>query len=121
MTETKLLGLPILAADGTDFVDIPELWNGGTGKLEKAIADITYLMDNYSYTWTISESDDTGALTITVTLGDDCPKEATMTAVIAEAENGDTTIDVTTVIDGVTSKSSHTINDNGGEGGVVNG
>lgn len=120
MTRTQLLGLPVLAADGTDFIDIPELWNDGTDKLEKAIADITYLMDNYSYTWSMSEAD-TGALTITVTLGEDCPKEATMTAVIAEAENGDTTIDVTTVIDGVTSKSSHTINDNGGEGGVVHG
>lgn len=120
MTETKLLGLPILAADGTDFVDIPELWNDGTDKLEKAVADITYFMNAYSYTWSMSEVD-TGALTITVTLGEDCPVSASMTAVISEAENGDTTIDVTTVIDGVTSKSSHTINDNGGEGGVVNG
>lgn len=79
------------------------------------------LMNTYSYTWTMQEAEDTGALTITVTLGEDCPKEATMTAVISEAENGDTTIDVTTVIDGETTKSSHTINDAGGEGGSNNG
>lgn len=94
--------------------------NGAFASIEKAVADITYFMNAYSYTWSMSEAD-TGALTITVTLGEDCPVSASMTAVISEAENGDTTIDVTTVIDGETSKSQHTINDNGGEGGVVNG
>lgn len=120
MTETKLLGLPILAADGTDFVDIPELWNDGTDKLEKAVADITYFMNAYSYTWSMSEAD-TGALTITVTLGEDCPVSASMTAVISEGDSGETVVDVTTVIDGVTTKSQHTINDNGGKGGPING
>lgn len=76
------------------------------------------LMNTYSYTWTMEGESPT---TITVTLGEDCPKEATMTAVITEAENGDTTIDVTTVINGVTTKSQHTINDNGGTGGPDNG
>lgn len=99
----------------------PDPFNENFEKVEEAIADITYFMDKYSYTWTMQEAEDTGDLTIVVTLGEDCPVAASMTAVITEAENGDTTIDVTTVIDGVTSKSSHTINDAGGEGGVVNG
>lgn len=115
--KTKILNLPQYL--GNEYMQRQD-WNEAFISIESAIADITYLMDNYGYTWSMSEAD-TGALTITVTIGADCPQTATMTAVITEAENGDTTIDVTTVIDGVTSKSSHTINDNGGEGGVVHG
>lgn len=84
------------------------------------IKDFTYYQDTYGYSFTNVIGED-GSTTITVTLDDTSPVEGTMTVVITEAENGDTTIDVTTVIDGVTSKSSHTINDAGGEGGVVNG
>lgn len=79
------------------------------------------LMNTYSYTWTMQEAEDTGDLTIVVTLGEDCPVSASMTAVISEGDSGETVVDVTTVIDGVTSKSQHTINDNGGEGGPING
>lgn len=107
-------------ADAKDTFNITKMLNDNWDKLDDEAQSVDELMNTYSYTWTMQEAD-TGALTITVTLGEDCPKEATMTAVITEAENGDTTIDVTTVIDGVTSKSSHTINDNGGEGGVVHG
>lgn len=116
--KTKVLGLPQWL--GNEYMERMD-WNESFETLEKAVADITYFMDNYSYTWTMQEAEDTGDLTITVTLGEDCPVSASMTAVITEAENGDTTIDVTTVIDGVTTKSQHTINDAGGEGGVVNG
>ena len=115
--KTKILGLPQYL--GNEYMQRQD-WNDAFVNIESAIADITYLMDNYGYTWSMSEAD-TGALTITVTIGADCPQTSTMTAVITEAENGDTTIDVTTVIDGVTTKSQHTINDAGGEGGVVNG
>lgn len=108
-------------ADAKDTFNITKMLNDNWDKLDAETQSFDDFMNTYSYTWTMQEAEDTGDLTITVTLGEDCPKEATMTAVIAEAENGDTTIDVTTVIDGVTSKSSHTINDAGGEGGVVNG
>lgn len=108
-------------ADAKDTFNITKMLNDNWDKLDAETQSVDELMNTYSYTWTMQEAEDTGALTITVTLGEDCPKEATMTAVITEAENGDTTIDVTAVIDGETSKSSHTINDNGGEGGVVNG
>lgn len=76
------------------------------------------LMNTYSYTWTMESEDTT---TITVTLGEDCPVSASMTAVISEGDSGETVVDVTTVIDGVTTKSQHTINDNGGKGGPING
>mgnify|MGYP007102311514 FL=1 len=107
-------------ADAKDTFNITKMLNDNWDKLDVETQSFNDLMNAYSYTWSMSEAD-SGALTITVMLGEDCPKEATMTAVITEAQNGDTTIDVTTVIDGVTSKSSHTINDAGGEGGVVNG
>lgn len=107
-------------ADAKDTFNITKMLNDNWDKLDVETQSFNDLMNAYSYTWSMSEAD-TGTLTITVTLGEDCPKEATMTTVISEAENGDTTIDVTTVIDGVTSKSSHTINDAGGEGGVING
>lgn len=108
-------------ADAKDTFNITKMLNDNWDKLDVETQSFNDLMNAYSYTWTMQEAEDTGDLTITVTLGEDCPVSANMTAVITEAENGDTTIDVTTVIDGVTSKSSHTINDNGGEGGVVNG
>lgn len=107
-------------ADAKDTFNITKMLNDNWDKLDVETQSFNDLMNAYSYTWSMSEAD-TGALTITVTIGADCPQTATMTAVITEAENGDTTIDVTTVIDGVISKSSHTINDAGGEGGVVNG
>lgn len=107
-------------ADAKETFNITKMLNDNWDKLDAETQSVDELMNTYSYTWTMSEAD-TGALTITVTLGEDCPKEATMTAVISEAENGDTTIDVTTVIDGETTKSSHTINDAGGEGGSNNG
>ena len=107
-------------ADAKDTFNITKMLNDNWDKLDAEAQSADELMNTYSYTWTMSEAD-IGALMITVTLGEDCPKEATMTAVITEAENGDTTIDVTTVIDGETTKSRHTINDAGGEGGVVNG
>ena len=107
-------------ADAKDTFNITKMLNDNWDKLDVETQSFNDLMNAYSYTWSMSEAD-SGVLTITVTLGEDCPQTATMTAVITEAENGDTTIDVTTVIDGVTSKSSHTINDNGGEGGVVHG
>ena len=107
-------------ADAKDTFNMQKLLNDNWDKLDAETQSVDELMNTYSYTWSMSEADN-GALTITVTLGEDCPKEATLTAIISEAENGDTTIDVTTVIDGETTKSSHTINDAGGEGGVVNG
>lgn len=107
-------------ADAKDTFNITKMLNDNWDKLDAETQSVDELMNAYSYTWTMQEAD-SGALTITVTLGEDCPVSASMTAVISEAENGDTTVDVTTVIDGVTSKSSHTINDAGGEGGVVNG
>ena len=116
--KTKVLGLPQWL--GNEYMERMD-WNKSFETLERAVADITYFMDNYSYTWTMQEAEDTGDLAITVTLGEDCPVSASMTAVISEGDSGETVVDVTTVIDGVTSKSSHTINVNGGEGGVVNG
>lgn len=107
-------------ADAKDTFNMQKLLNDNWDKLDAETQSVDELMNTYSYTWSMSEADN-GALTITVTLGEDCPKEATLTAIISEAENGDTTIDVTTVIDGETTKSSHTINDAGGEGGAVNG
>lgn len=107
-------------ADAKDTFNITKMLNDNWDKLDAETQSVDELMNTYSYTWSMSEAD-TGALTITVTLGEDCPVSASMTAVISEAENGDTSVDVTTVIDGVTTKSQHTINDNGGEGGVVNG
>lgn len=107
-------------ADAKDTFNITKMLNDNWDKLDDEAQSVDELMNTYSYTWTMQEAD-TGALTITVTLGEDCPVSASMTAVITEDENGDTTVDVTTVIDGVTSKSKHTINDNGGEGGPNNG
>lgn len=107
-------------ADAKETFNITKMLNDNWDKLDAETQSVNELMNTYSYTWTMSEAD-TGALTITVTLGEDCPVSASMTAVISEAENGDITVDVTTVIDGVTSKSQHTINDNGGEGGPNNG
>lgn len=95
----------------------------GDGKVPKEqlpAIDPTFdeLMNTYSYTWTMEGEDTT---TITVTLGEDCPVSASMTAIISEGDSGETVVDVTTVIDGVTKKEQHTINDNGGEGGPING
>ena len=106
--------------DAKETFNITKMLNDNWDKLDAETQSVDELMNTYSYTWSMSEAD-TGDLTITVTLGEDCPVSASMTAVIVEDENGDTTIDVTTVIDGVTSKSQHTINDAGGEGGPKNG
>lgn len=89
--------------------------------LEEAVATFDYLSSTYGYTYTQSDSEEEGTTTIAVTLDSSSPVTGTLTAVISESEDGDTVVDVTTVLDGVTSKSSHTINDAGGEGGVVNG
>lgn len=107
-------------ADAKDTFNITKMLNDNWDKLDAETQSVDELMDTYSYTWSMSEAD-TGALTIVVTLGEDCPVTASMTAVISEGDSGETVVDVTTVIDGITSKSQHTINDNGGEGGPNNG
>ena len=89
--------------------------------LEKAVATIDYLSSTYGYTYTQSDNEETDATTIVVTLGSTSPVTGTLTAVISENEQEETVIDVTTVLDGVTTNYTHTLSDEGGEGGVVNG
>lgn len=95
--------------------------NGAFSNIEKAVATFDYLSSTYGYTWTQTDSEEIGAITITVTLGSTSPVTGTQTAVISESEDGDTVIDVTTVLDGVTTNYTHTLSDEGGEGGIYNG
>ena len=118
---TKVLGLKYLDLDGTDFIDIPEWQNPNAQAVEKAVATFDYLSSTYGYTWTQTDSEETGATTIVVTLGSTSPVTGTLTAIISENEQGETVIDVTTVLDGVTTNYTHTLSDEGGEGGVVHG
>lgn len=83
--------------------------------------DFDYYMNLYGYTYTQSDSEENGTTTIAVTLDSSSPVTGTQTAVISENEGGDTVIDVTTVLGGVTTKYKHTLNDEGGEGGIYNG
>lgn len=117
-SSTPFLGLPQWA--DSDYMQ-NEDWNAAWTTTEKAIRSMTYLMDTYSYTWTMDESEETGETTITVTMGSDCPRTATMTAVISENEQGETVAEVTTTIDGEIVNGTHTIGDEGGEGGPDNG
>lgn len=91
------------------------------GQMPKALLDFDYYMNIYDYSWTMSESEETGATTIVVTLGSTSPVTGTLTAVISENEQEETVIDVTTVLDGVTTNYTHTLSDEGGEGGPDNG
>lgn len=116
--KTKALQLPQWL--GNEYFERLDM-NGAFSNIEKAVATFDYLSSTYGYTWTQTDSEETGATTIVVTLGSTSPVTGTLTAVISENEQGETVAEVTTTIDGVTSKSSHTINDTGGEGGVVNG
>ena len=117
-SSTPFLGLPQWA-DG-DYMQ-NEDWNTAWTATEKAIRSISYLMDTYTYSWTLNTSEDTGATTIAVTLGADCPRAASMTAVITPSEDGGASIAVTTTIDGETLEAEHTITAEGGEGGNSNG
>lgn len=120
MKTTPIFGLKV--PEPADYADLTEWWGGESKTLEAELGDISYLMDTYPYTWTMQEDAATGALTITVTLGSDCPVTASMTAVIADdAATGETTVEVTTTIDGTTTTATHTIGDDGGEGGQNNG
>lgn len=118
---TKVLGLKYLDLDGTDFIDIPEWQNPNAQAVEKAVATFDYLASTYGYTYTQSDSEETGATTIVVTLGSTSPVAGTLTAVISENEQGETVAEVTTTIDGETVNGTHTIGDEGGEGGPDNG
>lgn len=83
--------------------------------------DFDYYMNLYGYTYTQSDSEENGTTTIAVTLDSSSPVTGTLTAVISESGGNDTVIDVTTVLGGVTTKYKHTLNDEGGEGGIYNG
>ena len=85
----------------------------------KSLLDFDYYMNLYGYTYT--QSDNGEGTTIVVTLDSSSPVTGTQTVVISESEDGDTMIDVTTVLGGVTTKYKHTLNDEGGEGGIYNG
>lgn len=89
--------------------------------LEKAVATFDYLSSTYGYTYTQSDNDEAGTTTIVVTLSSESPVTGTQTAVISENEQEETVIDVTTVLDGVTTNYTHTLSDEGGEGGPDNG
>ena len=82
------------------------------------IKDFTYYQDTYGYSFTnvIGEN---GSITITVTLDDASPIEGIMTAVIDNNDSGDYVITVTTVLDGKTTKSKHTLNQTAGQGGII--
>ena len=90
-------------------------------QIPKSLLDFDYYMNLYGYTYTQTDDEEAGTTTIAVTLDSSSPVTGTLTAVISESEDGDTVIDVTTVLDGVTTKYQHTLNDEGGEGGIYNG
>lgn len=82
------------------------------------IKDFTYYQDTYGYSFTNVIGED-GSITITVTLDDTSPVEGTMTADIDRSDSGDYVITVTTVLDGKTTKSEHTLNQAAGQGGII--
>lgn len=82
------------------------------------IKDFTYYQDTYGYSFTNVIGED-GSITITVTLDDTSPVEGNMTAVIDKSDSGDYVITVTTVLDGKTTKSKHTLNQATGQGGIM--
>ncbi len=116
--KTKALQLPQWL--GNEYFERLDM-NGAFSNIEKAVATFDYLSSTYGYTWTQTDSEETGATTIVVTLGSTSPVTGTLTAVISENEQGETVIDVTTVLDGVTTNYTHTLSDEGGEGGPDNG
>lgn len=114
---TKLLGLPQWV--GSDHMEWVE-WNEGFQDIEKAIGSISYLMDTYDYTWTMSDNG-SGNMEITVTVDEECPYSASMTAEFVEGEGRALTVTVKVTIEGETITGTHTIGDNGGNGGYTNG
>ena len=90
-------------------------------QIPKSLLDFDYYMNLYGYTWTQTDNEEAGTTTIAVTLDSSSPVTGTQTAVISENEQEESVIDVTTVLDGVTTKYQHTLNDEGGEGGIYNG
>lgn len=110
---TDKIGQPdgIASLDSTGKVPIAQI--------PKSLLDFDYYMNIYGYTYT--QSDNGEGTTIAVTLDSSSPVTGTLTAVISEGEGGNTVIDVTTVLGGVTTKYKHTLNDEGGEGGIYNG
>lgn len=84
-------------------------------------AEFSALMEKYGYSYTMEEDEETGDITIPVTIAEGYDGTATLTAVISEdLESGDITISVTTTIDGVTRKMKHVLTDTTGEGGIDN-
>ena len=116
--KTPILNLPQWL--GNEYMERTD-WNTAFATLEEAIATFDYLSSTYGYTYTQTDSDTDGTTTIAVTLDSSSPVAGTLTAVISENEQEETVIDVTTVLDGVTTKYQHTLNDEGGEGGIYNG
>lgn len=82
------------------------------------IKDFTYYQDTYGYSFTNVIGED-GSITITVTLNNTSPVEGTMTAIIDKSDSGDYVITVTTVLDGKTTTSEHTLNQASGQGGII--
>lgn len=114
---TDVLGLSQWV--GSDHMNWED-WNADFLKINDAVSSISYLMDNYAYTWTMGDND-SGNMEIAVTMGEDCPVSASMTAEFEETESGGMTITVAVTIRNTTVTGTHTIGDNGGNGGYVNG
>lgn len=92
-----------------------------TSQLPSYDAEFSALMEKYGYSYTMEEDTESGDMTIAVAIAEAYDGTATMEAVVSEDEtSGDITISVTTVIDGVTKKASHTFGDTEGQGGLVN-
>lgn len=92
-----------------------------TSQLPSYDAEFSALMEKYGYSYTMEEDTESGDMTIAVAIAEAYDGTATMEAVVSEDEtSGDITISVTTVIDGVTKKASHTFGDTEGQGGPVN-
>lgn len=123
MTESEFLKLPILSPDGTDFIDIPTLWNDGTSKLEAAIKSnnaalnfIDYLASTYGYDISISESGNTTTTTLTVK---STSPIAASRKTVETVNDGSTTYVVTVTIDGESETMTHTIGTTTGSGVVA--
>lgn len=116
-SKTTILGLP--QWKGNEYL-LREDMNTAFASIEDMLAEFGTIIDKDGYSYAMTEDDEDGTMEIVVTAGSGSGHIATLTAVIGENESGATTVDVTTVIDGVTKKASHTFGDTEGQGGPVN-
>ena len=116
-SKTTILGLP--QWKGNEYLLRGDM-NAAFASIEDMLAGFETLIDEDGYTYEMTEDEEAGTMQIVVTAGSGSGHTATLTAVIGENESGATTVDVTTVIDGVAKQASHVLGETEGQGVIDN-